>query len=214
MTNKDKIVLLRRVLTELGFDKEIYSETFTKTINKGIDKLMKNPCFAKEYESNPTDMLKCYELLGWASSVDHEKSVVHEMQAAVKEGFTLDEWQWLIDNTPNITARICWSKTLKVKRLEADFKEDENIQYYYMDDINRVGKEEHYINTDGVECIHYYLYEVDKGWVEDSCEITDHQMGYDPTEDDFYKFGNTEIMGSLHKITAQEAVELLKKGIN
>lgn len=214
MTNKNKIVLLRRVLTDLGYDKEIHNEEVTEAIDNGINTFMKNPYFVKEYESIPTNTLRCHELLVWTVSAGYREQTVYNMLSAIDDAFTLDEWQWLIDNTPNITAKNCWSKTLKVKRLEADFKEDENIQYYYMDDINRVGKAEHYINTDGVECSRYYLYEVDKGWVEDNCEITDHQMGYDPTEDDFYKFGNTEIMASLHKITAQEAVELLKKGIN
>lgn len=209
----DKVVLLSKILTELGFEKEIICKEFIDTIDKGINKFMQNTYFAQNYESIPTDRLKCHELLTWAHSVDCSKSVVSDLQAAVRKAFDVDEWQWLIDNTPNVTAKICWSKILKAKRLEVDFIENENTQYYYMDDINRVGKEEHYTNADGVECIWYYLYEVGKGWIEDSCEITDHQMGYDPTEDDFYKFGNTEIMAALHEISAAEAVELLKKNI-
>lgn len=36
-------------------------------------------------------------------------------------------------------------------------------------------------------------------------EINDRIMGYDPTEDDFYKIGNIEIMDSIEEITEEEA---------
>ena len=41
-------------------------------------------------------------------------------------------------------------------------------------------------------------------------DINDRLIGYDPTEDDFYTIGNTEIMDELREMTDEER-ELLTK---
>ncbi len=49
-------------------------------------------------------------------------------------------------------------------------------------------------------------------WVEISInDINDRLIGYDPTEDDFYAIGNTEIMDELREMTDEERELLLTK---
>ena len=42
-------------------------------------------------------------------------------------------------------------------------------------------------------------------------DINDRLIGYDPTEDDFYAIGNTEIMDELREMTDEERKLLLTK---
>ena len=42
-------------------------------------------------------------------------------------------------------------------------------------------------------------------------DINDRLIGYDPTEDDFYAIGNTEIMDELREMTDEERELLLTK---
>jgi len=77
---------------------------------------MKNSYFAEEYEAMPTELLKGYEILSWGFSIkDAGCGRCAELLQIVEKGFTREEWEYLIKLTPNITAKIEYSKRLKAK---------------------------------------------------------------------------------------------------
>lgn len=50
-----------------------------------------------------------------------------------------------------------------------------------------------------------------ESWVEIPCnEINDRLMGYDPTEDDFFALGNTEIMSQIRAVSDEEREEFIR----
>lgn len=67
--------------------------------------------FQNELSQCPNDLLKCYYVLNYAISEGHAE--YDKARDCVKKKFTNYEWQYLIDHTTNITAKICWSKMLK-----------------------------------------------------------------------------------------------------
>jgi hypothetical protein len=79
-----------------------------------------------------------------------------------------------------------------------------DVTYYYIKDLNSLGKIEEHIP---------FLYETEKGWVLDDRHILmDRIMGYDESEpSDFpYKIGNLYIMDFLKEISAEEAENFIK----
>ena len=41
--------------------------------------------------------------------------------------------------------------------------------------------------------------------------ILDHLMGFDPTEDSFYGFGNAQIMDEMEEITEEQAIAFMQR---
>ena len=73
---------------------------------------------------------------------------------------------------------------------------------YYLIRERRLGKTQ----DDG-----YYLY--DNGeWIPDEKNvILDHLMGFDPSEDSFYGFGNAQIMDEMEEITEEQALAFMNQ---
>ncbi len=79
-----------------------------------------------------------------------------------------------------------------------------NVTYYYIKDLNIVGKEVDY---------EYYLYQPGKGWTDDNDNLLmDRLMGYDESEpaDSPYKIGNTSIMNLVKEIREEEANKIIE----
>ena len=73
---------------------------------------------------------------------------------------------------------------------------------YYLIRERRLGKAQ----EDG-----YFLY--DNGeWIPDERNvILDHLMGFDPSDDSFYGFGNAQIMDEMEEITEEEAIRIMNQ---
>jgi len=72
------------------------------------------------------------------------------------------------------------------------------VQYYYLNDIKRVGKIEKYVP---------YLYDKEKGWVYDNENLLmDRIMGYDG---EF--IGCSSMLFAIDEITEEQAKEIIEK---
>ncbi len=75
---------------------------------------------------------------------------------------------------------------------------DTDTTYYFMSDLNQVGKVEDFVP---------YLYDEDDGWIVDNDNLLmDRIMGYD---DD--RIGNTDILFRVDEITKEEADKKIKE---
>lgn len=77
--------------------------------------------------------------------------------------------------------------------------------YYYISDLNIVGKEEEFIP---------YIYDKIKGWVVDQSNILiDRILGYDDTEpeDSTYRLGNLNMLDRITEITEEEALKKIEE---
>ena len=73
---------------------------------------------------------------------------------------------------------------------------------YYLIRERRLGKAQ----DDG-----YFLYNNGE-WVPDERNvILDHLMGFDPSDDSFYGFGNGLIMDEMEEITEAEAIRIMNQ---
>lgn len=73
--------------------------------------------------------------------------------------------------------------------------------YYYISDLNKVGKEEEFIS---------YIYDKIKGWTVDQSNILmDRLLGYDGTEseDSQYNMGSIDMLDRIIEITEEEALK-------
>lgn len=85
------------------------------------------------------------------------------------------------------------------------------MERYYLICEKRIVKGIFQDDKEGGLAFQAYEYK-DRSWKEISRnEINDRLMGYDPTEDDFYAIGNTEIMDELREMTDEERKLLLTK---
>lgn len=78
--------------------------------------------------------------------------------------------------------------------------------YYYMPDLDMVGKEEGFIP---------YIYDKRNGWIIDQFNVlTDRIVGYDGSEpkDSPYKIGNSDMMDSIREISKTEALKMIEGG--
>ena len=73
---------------------------------------------------------------------------------------------------------------------------------YYLIRERRLGK----VQEDG-----YFLF--DNGeWIPDERNvILDHLMGFDPSDDSFYGFGNAQIMDEMEEITEEQAIAFMNQ---
>ena len=76
-----------------------------------------------------------------------------------------------------------------------------DIKYYLIRE-RRLGKTQ----EDG-----YYLYDNGQWIVDERNVILDHIMGFDPTDDSFYGFGNAEIMDEMEEITEEQAIAFMNR---
>lgn len=77
--------------------------------------------------------------------------------------------------------------------------------YYYISDLNKVGKEEEFIP---------YIYDKIRGWVVDQSNILmDRILGYDDTEpeDSTYRIGNLDRLDRIIEITEEEALRKIEE---
>ena len=73
---------------------------------------------------------------------------------------------------------------------------------YYLIRERRLGKAQ----GDG-----YYLYNNGE-WIPDERNvILDHLMGFDPSDDSFYGFGNAQIMDEMEEITEEQAIAFMNQ---
>ena len=73
---------------------------------------------------------------------------------------------------------------------------------YYLIRERRLGKAQ----GDG-----YYLYDNGEWIVDERNVILDHLMGFDPSDDSFYGFGNGQIMDEMEEITEAEAIRIMNQ---
>ncbi len=77
--------------------------------------------------------------------------------------------------------------------------------YYYISDLNKVGKEEEFIP---------YIYDKIRGWVVDQSNILmDRILGYEDTEpeDSTYRLGNLNMLDRITEITEEEALKKIEE---
>ena len=77
--------------------------------------------------------------------------------------------------------------------------------YYYISDLNKVGKEEEFIP---------YIYDKIRGWVVDQSNILmDRILGYEDTEpeDSTYRLGNLNMLDRITEITEEEALRKIEE---
>lgn len=75
--------------------------------------------------------------------------------------------------------------------------------YYLMNDLNMIGKEEHFVP---------YIYQKDRGWIVDEDNLLmDRVMGYDKSEPSgsIYRIGNSEMMEQVKEISEEEAIQFI-----
>ena len=73
---------------------------------------------------------------------------------------------------------------------------------YYLIRERRLGKAQ----EDG-----YFLYNNGE-WIQDERNvILDHLMGFDPSDDSFYGFGNAQIMDEMEEITEEHAIAFMNQ---
>ena len=73
---------------------------------------------------------------------------------------------------------------------------------YYLIRERRLGKAQ----EDG-----YFLYNNGE-WIPDERNvILDHLMGFDPSDDSFYGFGNAQIMDEMEEITEEQAIAFMNQ---
>ena len=73
---------------------------------------------------------------------------------------------------------------------------------YYLIRERRLGKAQ----GDG-----YFLYDNGKWIADERNVILDHLMGFDPSDDSFYGFGNGLIMDEMEEITEAEAIRIMNQ---
>ena len=73
---------------------------------------------------------------------------------------------------------------------------------YYLIRERRLGK----VQDDG-----YFLYDKGEWIVDERNAILDHLMGFDPTDDSFYGFGNAQIMDEIEEITEDQAIAFMNQ---
>ena len=82
----------------------------------GFDVFMSNPSWKAIYDNAPTELLKEYYRLKFEMNNDFGKVLEEDSNAkikAIKSQFTNVEWQYLIDTTENITAKVYYKMMMK-----------------------------------------------------------------------------------------------------
>lgn len=82
----------------------------------GFEAFMSNPSWKAIYDNAPTELLKKYYELHFNSHPDYVQGSKEEITAEIKaleSQFTEVEWQYLLDTTENITAKIHYKKMLE-----------------------------------------------------------------------------------------------------
>ena len=105
--------------------KAVQSKKFAEQrLPRGVRKYFLNPSWTTEYERAPNERIQQwlfwhYECSYWAfygNNTSHSKRKeerANRKAKALEAQFTRRDWQYLIDTTPNITAKIEWSKRMK-----------------------------------------------------------------------------------------------------
>lgn len=101
-----KAIFIEARLSEFTDD-----QTLTR-IQKAAAVFLSNPSYAQEIDQCPNALLKAHTLLIYATSLKNSNRLEKALRK-LKNAFTNCEWQYLIDHTPNITAKIQYSKHLK-----------------------------------------------------------------------------------------------------
>lgn len=57
----------------------------------------------------------------------------------------------------------------------------------------------------------YYLYDNGQWIVDERNVVLDHLVGFDPTDDSFYGFGNSQIMDEMEEITEEQAIAFMNR---
>lgn len=73
---------------------------------------------------------------------------------------------------------------------------------YYLIRERRLGKAQ----DDG-----YFLLDNGEWKADERNVIIDHLMGFDPTDDSFYGFGNAQIMDEMEEITEEQAIAFMQR---
>ena len=88
-------------------------------------------------------------------------------------------------------------------------KKEKVAMYYYIEKFGMIARGE--ANT----LLNKYIFDRDKGWVEDDWSIVnDYLEGYDKSEDEdsAYGCGNTDITDQIEVIPEKKAKEIIKNG--
>lgn len=114
----------RKTAQQLKAKAEQGKKFANQRLPKGVRKFFLNPCWMSEYENAPNERIRqwhfwSYEHSFWAfygNSTSYSKR--KEQRAtrkakALEAEFTKRDWQYLIDHTPNITAKIHYARWMK-----------------------------------------------------------------------------------------------------
>ena len=115
--NVEEIAFLQRVLKEIGVQDDAFDEALLKHLDKAISVFMENAYFKEEYAAMPTELLKGYDLLIWVfSQKGAGREACCKLVNKLEERLTVSEWEHLIKTTPNITAKIEYSKRMRAAK--------------------------------------------------------------------------------------------------
>ena len=117
-----------------------------------------------------------------------------------------EEWNYITDIVVNTTFSLNSPEEIDEMfnhSIHYRFPDTSDTKWYLIDGhiIGRTDRWGHFILDNG-------------RWKNDEKHlIGDCLMGYDPTEDDFYAIGNTEIMDRIKEISEEVAKEFISKGV-
>ena len=57
----------------------------------------------------------------------------------------------------------------------------------------------------------YFLFDNGEWKADERNVILDHLVGFDPTDDSFYGFGNVQIMDEMEEITEEQAIAFMQR---
>lgn len=83
---------------------------------RGFDTFMKNPSWKEIYDNAPTDLLKEYYRFKFDTHPDYFDELDDDNDAKLNEfkrKFTNVEWQYLLDTTDNIVAKIYYKRMMR-----------------------------------------------------------------------------------------------------
>ena len=117
MTEASAIIkLLKQELINAKISYLYQTENIFRHLCKAVNEFIANPSFRQEYEEMPTNMLKCHEVVSWAISIENKDEIVNEkidiLLELIERRLTEQEWKYLIDSTPNVTAKINYNRKM------------------------------------------------------------------------------------------------------
>lgn len=110
--HQDQIAMIRGLAKALDAEQLLTTEVLTK-LEAAIEVFMANPSHEEHYQKLPTKKLKCFELLTWGNSYDRATGEFIQLKKRLEPQLTCQEWDYLIDSTPSVMAKLGYSQLKK-----------------------------------------------------------------------------------------------------